>query len=135
VQRKLASLAVSLRESVDRMLAAMNADRPSLDSQKQAEHRVIQRYHVARVWKQLALGLERGVQDHRPDWNRTKPEELPASWAIPVPGRPTPEDFIKAKPAGKALSRKKVGGCSGEGRWSGPDRFWSIHHSCGAVVW
>lgn len=81
IRHKLEHLAkhAGIRENTERV-----------EAQKKQWAAVEERYSLQRTWKRVAVLLIQGLRDQLPDFNKEEPEAVPASWAIPVDGRPKP---------------------------------------------
>jgi len=89
-QQELHFVSNALRHRVDGMMGRMLSDVEEKQRQKDEAGTIERRYLLARAWKFVAQGLNKGLQDQEPDFNKHKEEVLPASWTVPVDGRPPP---------------------------------------------
>lgn len=89
-QQELHFVSNALRHRVDGMMSRMLSDAEKKQRQKDEAGTIERRYLLARAWKFVAQGLNKGLQDQNPDFNKHKEEVLPASWTVPVDGRPPP---------------------------------------------
>ena len=89
-QQELSFVSSAIRHRVDGMMERILADHEGKEKERQEAATVERRYLLARVWKFVAQGLHKGLQDQSPDFNKHKEEALPASWTVQVDGRPPP---------------------------------------------
>jgi hypothetical protein len=88
------ALRAACQEEMDYLLDSAIRARITEHEARRAEWAAVEdKYKKMSSWKLVAECLERGIRDQLPDFNtKSDQEEIPASWHIPVPGRPKPPE-------------------------------------------